>query len=446
MASRSNSFPLGEMSEVQSGNKVLIITYYWPPAGGPGVQRWLKFVKYLPDYGIHPIVYIPENPSYPMLDSTLIAEIPEKITILKQPIKEPYRFAEFLSKKSSKAISSGVIPKEQKQNLIQQIMLYVRGNYFIPDARNAWVVPSVKYLSEYIQKEKIETVITTGPPHSLHLIGLQLKEQCDIKWIADFRDPWTTIGYHKKLKLSVKSAIKHTNLEVKVLTTADHITVTSENTKKEFAKKTKQSISVITNGYDYQQLPKATKDQKFSLSHIGSLLSERNPKVLWKVLGELILENEDFKQEFVLRLIGVVSDDVLHEIHQFVPKNKIDIVGYVNHKEAVMHQRQSRMLLLIEIDSEDTKAIIPGKLFEYLVADTPIIAVGPEDSDVEQIIRSTNTGRYFYYDAEAELKAHLLSSFMDFKNSTLATHPIGLQQYSRKALTKKLADLITSLS
>ena len=126
MASRSNSFPLGEMSEVQSGNKVLIITYYWPPAGGPGVQRWLKFVKYLPDYGIHPIVYIPENPSYPMLDSTLIAEIPEKITILKQPIKEPYRFAEFLSKKSSKAISSGVIPKEQKQNLIQQIMLYVR--------------------------------------------------------------------------------------------------------------------------------------------------------------------------------------------------------------------------------------------------------------------------------------------------------------------------------
>ncbi len=446
MISGSNSFPLGEMSEGQIGKKVLIITYYWPPAGGPGVQRWLKFVKYLPDYGIHPVVYIPENPSYPMLDNTLMAEIPKDVTILKQPIKEPYRFAEFLSKKSSKTISSGVIPKEKKQNLIQRLMLYVRGNYFIPDARKAWVKPSVQYLADYIQKENIETLITTGPPHSLHLIGLQLKAQLGIKWIADFRDPWTTIGYHKKLRLGPSAAKKHEDLEVKVLTTADHIIVTSENTKKEFSSKSKQSISVITNGYDYQQLPKATKDQKFSLAHIGSLLSERNPKILWKVLGELIQENEHFRQEFVLRLIGVVSDDVLNEIRKFIPEKNIDIVGYVNHKEALMYQRQSRLLLLIEIDSEDTKAIIPGKIFEYMVAETPIISVGPHDSDVERILISTNTGRYFYYNAEKELKEHLLTCFSSFKNATLVSYPIGLQQYSRKALTKKLADLITSLS
>lgn len=422
--------------------KVLVITYYWPPAGGPGVQRWLKFVKYLPDYGVLPVVYIPENPSYPMLDDSLIAEIPEEVIILKQAINEPYKLAEFLSKKTSKTISSGVIPKEQKQSFIQQVMLYVRGNYFIPDARKAWVKPSVNYLSEYIKKEKIETVITTGPPHSLHLIGLQLKAQLGIKWIADFRDPWTTIGYHKKLKLSSGAARKHERMEAQVLQSADHIIVTSENTKKEFATKSNQSISVITNGYDYQQLPKATKDLNFSLAHIGSLLSERNPKKLWKVLGELINEYEDFKIEFVLRLIGVVSDDVLIEIHRFIPKENIDIVGYVNHKEALMFQRQSRLLLLIEIDSNDTKAIIPGKLFEYMVAETPIISVGPEDSDVERILKSTNTGRYFYYDAEIALKQHLLSCFKDFKNSTLTTYPAGLQQYSRKALTKKLAELI----
>ncbi|MEO9076168.1 MAG: glycosyl transferase family 1 [Gelidibacter sp.] len=426
--------------------KVLIITYYWPPAGGPGVQRWLKFVKYLPDYGIDPVVYIPENPSYPMLDATLMDEIPKGVTILKQRIKEPYRFAEFLSRKSSRSISSGVIPKKQKQNLIQRFMLYVRGNYFIPDARKAWVTPSVNYLSDYIRKEKIETVITTGPPHSLHLIGLQLKAQLGLEWIADFRDPWTTIGYHKKLKLSASAAKKHEDLEVKVLSTANHIIVTSENTKKEFTKKTKQPISVITNGYDNQQLPKATKDQNFSLAHIGSLLSERNPKVLWKVLGDLIAENEDFSQEFVLRLIGVVSDDVLNEIYRFIPEKNTDIVGYVNHEEALMYQRQSRLLLLIEIDSEDTKAIIPGKLFEYMVAETPIISVGPKDSDVERIITSTNTGRYFYYDAASELREHLLTCFSNYKNATLATYPIGLQQYSRKSLTKKLADLITSLS
>lgn len=425
--------------------KALIITYYWPPAGGPGVQRWLKFVKYLPDYGIHPIVYIPENPSYPMLDNSLIDEIPETVTIIKQPIKEPYKLAEFLSKQSSKTISSGVIPKKKKQSFMQRLMLYVRGNYFIPDARKGWVKPSVSYLSDYIQNENIKTVITTGPPHSLHLIGLQLKAQLGIHWIADFRDPWTTIGYHKKLKLTVSANEKHEQMEKQVLTTADHIIVTSENTKKEFETKSNQPITVITNGYDYQQLPKVSKDLKFSLAHIGSLLSERNPKVLWKVLGELINENQDFRQEFVLRLIGVVSDDVLNEIKQFIPKQNMDIVGYVNHTEALKSQRQSQLLLLIEIDSDDTKAITPGKLFEYMVAETPIISVGPKDSDVERIIKSTNTGRYFYYDDEAQLKEHLLSRFIDFKNSALASFPIGLQQYSRKALTKKLADLIQAL-
>ncbi len=442
MTPEDDTLPLGETSEGQSGKSVLIITYYWPPAGGPGVQRWLKFVKYLPDYGIHPIVYIPENPSYPILDQTLLDEIPKEVTILKQPITEPYKLAEFLSKKSSQTISSGVIPKEKKQSLMQQLMLYVRGNYFIPDARKAWVKPSVNYLSEFIQKEHIDIVITTGPPHSLHLIGLQLKAQLGIRWIADFRDPWTTIGYHKKLKLSASAAQEHERMERQVLTTADHIIVTSENTKKEFVTKSEQPVTVITNGYDYRQLPDLNKDTNFSLSHIGSLLSERNPKVLWKVLGELINAHEDFKKEFVLILVGVVSDDVLNVIHQFIPKKNIDIVGYVNHSEAMTYQRKSQLLLLIEIDSEDTKAIIPGKLFEYMVAETPIISVGPKDSDVERIIKSTNTGRYFYYDAEAELKDYLLSCFKAFQNSSLTTNPIGLQQFSRKALTKKLAELI----
>lgn len=423
--------------------KVLIISYYWPPAGGPGVQRWLKFVKYLPDYGIHPVVYIPENPSYPMLDNSLLDEIPENITILKRPIKEPYKLAEVLSKKASQTISSGVIPKQKKQSFVQRLMLYVRGNYFIPDARIAWVKPSVSYLSEYIQKENIKTVITTGPPHSLHLIGLQLKNKMGLHWMADFRDPWTTIGYHKKLKLGVRASKKHEQMEHQVLNTADHIIVTSETTKKEFEPKTKQPISVITNGYDDQLLPKVLKDVKFSLAHIGSLLSERNPKVLWKVLGQLIDEHDDFKHAFMLRLIGVVSADVLNEIQQFIAQEHIDIIGYVNHSEALKHQRQAQVLLLIEIDSEDTKAIIPGKLFEYMVAETPIISVGPRASDVEQIIKSTNTGRYFYYDAEEDLKDHLLSLFNDFKNSALTVFPIGLQQYSRKALTKKLAELIS---
>ncbi len=422
--------------------KALIITYYWPPAGGPGVQRWLKFVKYLPEYDIQPIVYIPENPSYPITDLSLQSEVSKDVIIIKQPIKEPYRLAEFLSKNHSKTISSGVIPKEKKQNFIQRLMLYVRGNYFIPDARKAWITPSVKFLSDYIKEEQIETIITTGPPHSLHLIGLKLKQQIGVKWLADFRDPWTTIGYHKKLKLTNRSAKKHEQMERDVLSSADHIIVTSENTKKEFGDKTNQSIKVITNGYDTYHLPKAIKDDKFTISHIGSLLSERNPKLLWQILNELIAENEAFNHSFQLKLIGVVSDDVLNEIEQYISNSHINVVGYVGHNEALMAQRASQLLLLVEIDSEDTKAIIPGKLFEYMVSDTPILAIGPRDSDVERIIAETNTGSYFYYDATSELKSQILTYFEAYKNNALATQPIGLQPYSRKALTKTLSELI----
>ncbi|WP_178985089.1 glycosyltransferase family protein [Winogradskyella helgolandensis] len=425
-----------------SKKKVLIITYYWPPAGGPGVQRWLKFVKYLPEFGIEPIVYCPENPNYPIMDESLVNEIPDTITILKQPINEPYGLASVFSKGKSNKISSGVIPKAKKQSFIEKIMLYVRGNFFIPDARKNWVKPSVSFLSDYIEKHKIETIITTGPPHSLHLIGLQLKATLGVKWVADFRDPWTTIGYHKELKLTEASKTKHLGLEQDVLNLADEIIVTSNHTKNEFLTKTNQPISVITNGYDSHSVRVEGKDELFTLSHIGSLLSERNPVVLWETLSELIKENSAFSEAFKLQLIGVVSDDVIESIHQNGLKDHVNVVGYVSHDEALKFQMKSQLLLLIEIDSEDTKAIIPGKVFEYLISETPILAIGPKDSDVEQIIKSTNTGMYFNYQQKAELKTQLLSYFEAFQNNALKVNAIGLQPYCRKALTEKLAGLL----
>lgn len=425
-----------------NSKKVLIITYYWPPAGGPGVQRWLKFVKYLSEFGVEPIVYCPENPNYPIIDKSLVNEIPQNITILKQPINEPYALANVFSKGQAKKISTGVIPKEKKQSFIEKTILYIRGNFFIPDARKNWVKPSVSFLSNYIKEHQIETIITTGPPHSLHLIGLQLKEKLNVKWFADFRDPWTTIGYHKALKLSESSIAKHIDLESKVLTTADEIIVTSNHTKNEFQTKTKQPISVITNGYDSHAVRVEGKDELFTLSHIGSLLSERNPKVLWEVLSELINENEAFSKAFQLNLIGVVSDEVIESIKEHGLKGHLNVVGYVNHDEAIKFQLKSQLLLLIEIDSIDTKAIIPGKIFEYLISETPILAIGPKDSDVEQIIKSTNTGTYFNYKQKKELKSQIFSSFEAYLKGSLKVNAIGLQPYSRKALTEKLANRI----
>jgi glycosyltransferase involved in cell wall biosynthesis len=422
--------------------KVLIITYYWPPAGGPGVQRWLKFVKYLPEFGIEPIVYCPENPRYPIMDPSLLEEVSESITLLKQPIREPYGIASVLSKKQTKTISSGVISKSDEQSLLQKLMLFIRGNFFIPDARKNWVKPSVRFLSKYLSSNNVVAVITTGPPHSLHLIGLGLKEKLGVKWIADFRDPWTTIGYHKSLKLTPRSKSKHLKLESKVLNMADDIVVTSAYTKREFEAKTDRPISLITNGYDSHSVQINKKDDLFTIAHIGSLLSERNPTLLWQVLSELLTENKEFARLFRLRLVGVVSSHVMEKIKAYKLEDHSEIIGYVSHDDAIKFQMKSQVLLLIEIDSEDTKAIIPGKLFEYLVSGTPIIAIGPQQSDIEQIISSTNTGSYFTYAQKTELKANILDLFHEFQNESLEVHPIGLEPYSRKELTKRLASLI----
>jgi galactitol-specific phosphotransferase system IIB component len=423
--------------------KLLIITYYWPPSGGPGVQRWLKFVKYLPDFDIQPIVYIPENPTYPIIDRDLVDEVSDKAIILKNKIFEPYQLAGFLSKNNTKKISSGIIPNKRKQSFIQKMMLWIRGNLFIPDARKYWIKPSVKFLKKYIQENNIETIVTSGPPHSLHLIGLQLKKEIGVKWFADFRDPWTTIGYHKALKLSISAEKKHKELESKVLNAADTIIVTSKTTKTEFQQLTKQPIEVITNGYDVENVTKQILDEKFTLAHIGSFLSDRNPRILWKVLNELIIENKEFAKHFELKLIGKISQEILDSIAEFKLDSYTNNLGYVSHKEAIEHQRKSQVLLLIEIDSEETKSIIPGKVFEYLVSERPIIAIGPEDSDFAKIITSTNTGAFFTYNEKDKVKEIILSYFQLYLENKLQVHAVGLQQYSRKNLTEQLAKLIT---
>lgn len=422
--------------------KALIIVYYWPPAGGPGVQRWLKFVKYLREFDVEPIVYVPENPNYPLLDQSLVNEIPQDITVIKQPIIEPYKLASKVSRKSSETISKGIIKKAKNQSITEKLLLFIRGNFFIPDARRKWVKPSVNYLSTYIRDYGIDTVITTGPPHSLHLIGMKLKQKFNINWIADFRDPWTTIGYHKKLRLLPMAKSRHKKLEQSVLQSADQITVTSPTTKKEFEVITNKPITVITNGYDVNSVSNVALDVKFSISHIGSLLSDRNPKVLWKAIHDIVRDDKIFQSHLQINFVGAVSEEVLASIDEYNLSQFVNIVGYVSHDDAIKYQKQSQVLLLIEIDSDDTKCIIPGKLFEYMVSNRPILAIGPKGSDVSDILRATNTGNYFLYSDYDAIKEAILDMFQAFRSGELKSHAIGLQQYSRKSLTKKLAALI----
>ena len=424
-------------------HKVLIISYYWPPAGGPGVQRWLKFVKYLPEFEIQPVIYIPKNPNYPITDSSLTKEIPENITIHKNKIFEPYFFAGFLSKKKTKQISSGVI-SDDNPTLLENVLLWIRGNMFIPDARKYWVKPSVRFLTGLIKKEEIDTIITTGPPHSLHLIGLELKKNLDVKWLADFRDPWTAIGYHSKLRLTKASERKHRQLEKEVANRCDKLLVTSNTTKVEFESMTTTPVYVITNGYDIPEsdLPFSALDKNFTLSHIGSLLTGRNPENLWKVLAEIISENEAFRNVFQLNLIGVVGQDVLNCINENGLKFYTRIIEYVNHEEAVNYQRRSQLLLLAEIDSPQTRGIIPGKLFEYLAAKRPILAIGPEQWEGGEIVKRTNSGIVCNYNSVTDLKAVILKWFHLYQQGNLMVSSVNIKEYNRRTLTAKLAELL----
>lgn len=423
--------------------KILVITYYWPPAGGPGVQRWLKFVKYFSEFGIEPIVYVPENPTYPIIDSEIESEVSSEIKIIKHSITEPYKVASWFSKGKSNKMSAGILPRK-KASWLETILLWIRGNCFIPDARVFWVRPSVQFLSKYIVENQIDTIITTGPPHSVHLIGKGLKQKnANLKWIADFRDPWTNIGYHSALKLTKKSIKKHLQLEKEVLQKADKIVVTSFSTAQEFSLKTSKTIEVITNGYDDFQIVSRKLSSKFQLSHIGSLLTERNPKMLWKVLGDLVCENANFANDLELCLAGEISQEVITSIEENNLLKYTKLLGYISHKNAIELQQTSQILLLLEINHPKTQGIIPGKLFEYMVSNRPILAMGYHTWDAAEIIKKTNTGYVVNSEDYSEIKSLLLNIYDKYVKQELKVYPIGVSQYHRKELTRKMAEIIS---
>lgn len=421
--------------------KVLIVTYYWPPAGGPGVQRWLKFVKYLPEFDIEPHVYIPENPNYPIVDDTLVSEHNPEVNIIKQPIFEPYALGKLISKKKTNRISSGIIT-EKNPSWMEKFLLFVRGNFFVPDARVFWVKPSVRFLKKYLQENQIDTLITSGPPHSLHLVGLKLKKELNIRWIADFRDPWTTISYHNKLRMLQFVQKKHFRMEQEVLQTADEIIVTSRTLQQTYQKMTKKPVSLITNGYDQADIEKCPLDTSFSITHIGSMLSGRNPVVLWEALKELVKEQPEFKKQLKIRLVGIVGQNVINDLSEIGLMPFVQQLGYVSHEEAVRLQHSAQLLLLAEIDSADTKVIIPGKFFEYLSAKRPILAIGPNEWEINELIEQTSSGRCFHHQQQNEIKDYIWECFQAFQSGDLTVQSKGIETFSRKELTRKLAEII----
>ena len=434
--------------------KVLIITYYWPPSGGAGVQRWLKFVKYLRDFEWEPVIFTPENPEAPSTDESLLKDVPDGIEIIKNRIWEPYNFyKKFTGKKSSEKIQAGFIAeKENKFQLLEDVAVWLRGNLFIPDARKFWIKPSVRLLTKYLKNNPVDLIVSTGPPHSAHLIALKLKKKLGVPWLADFRDPWTNIDFYKDLKLSKRADRIHHKLEREVLKKADSITVISRGMEMDFQSKFRRQYHIIPNGFDDDDMVHggiSTEDHpqdKFVLAHAGSLNKDRNPLNLWRALKELVDEDNRFENVLEIRNVGKLDINALNTLKDYGLDKYLNKISYLSHQEVIAQQQRATMLLLLVNRTPNAKLIVTGKIFEYLISGRPVLCIAPVDGDAAFIINETKCGHVFDFDDVSELKSYLLEAFEQFKSGTLNPRCENVDQYNRKVLTKKMATLFAKTS
>lgn len=413
---------------------VLIISYYWPPSGGPGVQRWLKMVKFLKLHDICPIVLTvsPSSATYPIIDNSLSEEVPADLKVYRTNSFEPLKiFAKLFG--SEKIPYSGFANVETK-SFFSKITRWIRGNFFIPDARKGWNKYAIYMANKLIVEKEIACIITSGPPHSTHLIGIKLKEVHGVEWIADFRDPWTDIYYYDQLLLSKRSRLKNSVYEKEVLNKADKVLAVCESNARLLKSKMndKSKLSIIPNGYDKSDFPtiQKTKNEVFRIGYIGTLAELYDPTPILKVLLNL---------NFPIKLIiaGKISPQIENFINNTDLSELTDYLGYLDHQEALKVTRECDLLLHILPVAKGTNMGTSGKLFEYLGSEVPILNIGPEMSDSAMIIEECGAGKTFNRENIKEIKQFVNAVFEgEFESSG------NIIMYSRRELTRKLASII----
>lgn len=424
--------------------KVLIITYYWPPSGGGGVMRWLKMSKYLPEFGWKPIIYTPENPDASVVDESLLDEIHPEIKTIKRPIWEPYKlFRRLTGKSKNEKFKAGYISEASAGDWKSKLSVFIRGNFLIPDPRMFWIKPSKKFLAKYLKENPVDLIISTGPPHSMHLIALGLKKKFDITWVADFRDPWTDIDFYDKLRLTSWADKIHRKLELKVLEKADHVVTVSPHCSIDLRKITGRKIDVIYNGFDPDDFKGLTSisDKNFSISHFGAFNSDRNPKALWKVLGKLAKENPLFKEKLRIRLIGQTDDSVISDIVKNGLKENLVLIDHLPHKKGLEELAQSQVLLLPINDAPNARGILPGKMYEYMALKRPVLAIGPTDSDYAKILIQTKAGVAFDFKDSNGMRKTIENYFSLFNENNLQVKSSIIEEFSRRNQAKKFIEL-----
>jgi len=420
--------------------KILIITYYWPPSGGAGVQRWLKFSKYLPEFGYEPVILTVDEKeaSYAQLDYSLVKEIDPGLGVHKTKTFEPYNLYRKLSNK--KEIPYGGFSNQKKITAFEKFSRFIRGNLFIPDPRSGWNRHAYKKAAHLIKEEKIEVIVTSGPPHSTHLIGRKLKKRTGVKWIADFRDPWTDIYYYNDLYHTALVARIDRWLEKNVLSDADKIITVSQEVGKLLLKKIPLSplkIAVIPNGFDESDFEQAepVQNEMFTITYTGTISMNYRIEQFIEAVCQL---PGKVKEGIRIRFVGNVPDEIVNLFKLKSLSSMVEVMGYIPHKQAVSQMKGASMLLMAIPDTPDNKGIVTGKLFEYLAARKPVLAIGPKGGDVDILIDKCKAGKLFPYHDTEGMKNFILEIFQQYRNGTSLKTTVNAEQFTRRNLTGEL--------
>lgn len=418
---------------------MLLITYYWPPSGGAGVHRWLRFSKYFKDNNVNLTVYCPEDAAWPSIDEALQKDVHPDITVIRSKIFEPHKY---LGKNNNKGTG---FTQKKKTGLLQKLIIWVRGNLFIPDSRVFWIKPSIRFLNKYLKDHpEIDTIISTGPPHSTHLIARKLKQKRGIKWLADFRDPWTQIDFYQDLLPGKRADSKHKRLEIGCLQEADEVVTVSSSCAEGLAEISGRKIHVITNGYEFPSFDARQEvlDTQFSIVHFGSMPATRNPIALWKALQCWIEKDSSISEKLEIRLVGTVDYQVLNSIKEHQLDKYLKLVDPIPHAQSISMQRKAQILLLSANTSGNVKGILTGKFFEYLGAKRPILAIGEANSDLSKAMFETSAGHFADFSDFESIVKYLELSYTDYELNSLYHAASNIDKYSSENLAKTIINLL----
>ncbi|MCF7859469.1 MAG: hypothetical protein K9N07_09155 [Candidatus Cloacimonetes bacterium] len=398
--------------------KIMVISYYWPPCGGVGVQRWLKFVKYLSQKDWQITVLTTKNGDYPTLDESLLKKIPDKVKVIRTKTPTFSGLYKKLVHSQDVHVPHGSLEISSDQSLIKKVFIWIRLNLIVPDARKIWNRHAYSRAKQELSTNDYDMMITTGPPHSTHLIGLRMKKKIKLNWLADFRDPWTEMGYLKNVKRIKLTSILDKRLENKVVNNCDLIVAASKKIITDL-NCIPDKIKLITNGFDpdeYAGIINKKLDDNFNLNYFGSLPEESNPISALQAVLKLY---EQGIADIKINLWGNISQKVISILSNLDDKNIITFHDHIAHQKAVEYMVNSDLLLLMINRVENNEGIITAKLFEYLGSEVPILGIGPISSEPAKILEETKMGKMFDYDNVTDISGYIEQSYTSWKKGKL---------------------------